>query len=102
MPPKAPEVPLGKRKRVLAASLASTDNVDPLAIKRRKLVEANAAAQALAAAPPLLTIEIIRDPSPDPFELNLQRLEAGQATPTDKTADIEEQLDDANVHVEEI
>lgn len=35
--------PLGVRKRVLAASLASTDNVDVTAVKRRKLEEAAAA-----------------------------------------------------------
>lgn len=45
-----PHIPLGKRKRVLAASLASTDNVDPLAIKRRKHEAANASASAASAA----------------------------------------------------
>lgn len=35
--------PPGVRKRVLAASLASTDNVDVAAVKRRKLEEAIAA-----------------------------------------------------------
>lgn len=35
--------PLGVRKRILAASLASTDNVDPAAVKRRKLEEDAAA-----------------------------------------------------------
>ena len=57
--------PLGKRKRILAASLASTDNVDPLAIKRRKLAEANAA-QSQPPPEPTVTDEG-RDPTPDPF-----------------------------------
>jgi hypothetical protein len=35
--------PPGVRKRILAASLASTDNVDVAAVKRRKLEEAAAA-----------------------------------------------------------
>ena len=35
--------PLGVRKRFLAATLASTDNVDPDAVKRRKLEEATSA-----------------------------------------------------------
>ena len=62
--------PLGKRKRTLAASLASTDNVDPLAIKRRRH-EANAAA---ASAADQLDDEI-RIPSPDPFELTRELLD---------------------------
>jgi hypothetical protein len=78
MAPKAsnniPEA-LGKRKCVLAASLASPDNVDPLAIKRRKHAAA-AAAQPQSTVQPEPTVNEIRDPSPDPFELNMQRLEA--------------------------
>ena len=35
--------PLGVRKRILAASLASTDNVDPAAVKQQKLKEDAAA-----------------------------------------------------------
>ena len=58
--------PLGKRKSILAASLASTDNVDPLAIKRRKLAEANAA-QSQPPPEPTMTYEEGRDPTLDPF-----------------------------------
>lgn len=67
-----PHIPLGKRKRVLAASLASTDNVDPLAIKRRKHEAANASASAAsAAASPAAatqqdpTVDELRNPSPN-------------------------------------
>jgi hypothetical protein len=68
MAPKAsnniPEIQaLGKQKRVLAASLASPDNIDPLAIKRRK----HAAAHAAAAQPEPTTVNEIHDPSPDPL-----------------------------------
>lgn len=107
------EQPLGKRKRVLAASLASTDNVDPLAIKRRKHEEANAAAAAQAAAQAQLTDNEIRDPSPDPFELNMQLLDTAGSDDEnhqsdddieimdipEKTANLEEQ--DVDVKVEE-
>ena len=33
------QCPLGVHKHILAASLASTDNVDPAAVKQRKLEE---------------------------------------------------------------
>lgn len=131
---KTPDIqPLGKRKRVLAASLASTDNVDPLAIKRRKLEQASAAAQ--TAPQPAVVVQPqpnilpqptvlpkpsffeIRNPSPDPFELNLQSFDAaggndetGSQSDSDiemepslpqaeKTPNIEEQ--DADITVEE-
>lgn len=102
--------PLGKRKRVLAASLASTDNVDPLAIKRRKH-EVNAAAAsataasataAAAAAQHGPTVDEMRDPSPDPFELDLQRFEAANGDDNHQSdSDIEMYMPEKAANVEE-
>jgi hypothetical protein len=74
--------PLGKQKCALAASLASTDNVDPLAIKRCRH-EADAVTASTA------DDEICNQTqSPDPFELTRKNLDRDVAN-----SDVEHQSD---------